>query len=360
MKRVLFIGGSLNQTTIVHAVSKQLDQEYDCYFTPFYADGILQFMNKSGLLDFTIMGGIFRQQTESYLLEKNLKIDYAGRNNHYDLVVMAIDLIVPKNIRGKKVVLIQEGMTDPENLMYQLVKTFKLPRYLASTASVGLSDAYDKFCVASQEYRDLFIRKGVNPQKLVVTGIPNFDNAAQYLKNDFPHKNYILVATSDTRETFKFDNRKKFVRKALEIANGKSIIFKLHPNERVDRATREIHEIIPHAMVYADGNINHMIANCDVLITQYSSVVYIGLSLGKEVYSYFDIEMLKRLTPLQNGGTSSKNIAQVCRDLLENEIEEENVKRKFYFGNGRNASKEVELPEDSDCNSGKNSFFQAS
>jgi len=60
-----------------------------------------------------------------------------------------------------------------------------------------------------------------------------------------------------------------------------------------------------------------MIANCDALITQYSSVVYIGLALGKEVHSYFDVEKLKRLTPLQNGGTSGRNIAQVCRGLLE-------------------------------------------
>jgi hypothetical protein len=64
-----------------------------------------------------------------------------------------------------------------------------------------------------------------------------------------------------------------------------------------------------------------MIANCDVLITQYSTVVYIGLALGKEVYSYFDIEMLKELVPIQNGATSGKNIARVCRRLLQEENE---------------------------------------
>ncbi len=208
-------------------------------------------------------------------------------------------------------------MTDPENLIYYLVKWLKLPRYLASTSTNGLSDAYKVFCVASKGYKELFIRKGVRPEKIVVTGIPNFDNAAQFLNNDFPYKNYVLVATSDARETFKFDNRKKFIRQALRVADGRPLVFKLHPNENVERAKREIKDLAFHALVFAGGNTNHMIANCDVLLTQYSSVAYIGLALGKEVHSYFDVNMLKRLLPIQNGGTSAANIARVCQRLLE-------------------------------------------
>ncbi len=319
-KRILFIGGSLNQTTICHSVARHLAEDYDCYFTPYYCDaGLLKLLYRKGLLGFTVMGGRFRQQTEEYLRENSLPIDYEGQANDYDLAITLSDLIVQQNIRDKKIVLIQEGMTDPENLMYHLIRWFKLPRYLASTATNGLSDAYEVFCVASEGYRELFIKKGVKPEKLVVTGIPNFDNVAQYLDNDFPHKGHVLVATSDARETFKFDNRKKFIREALEIAAGRLLIFKLHPNEKLDRATREIKELAPHALVYTDGNAEHMVANCDVLITQYSSVSYVGLALGKEVHSYFDVETLERLTPIQNGGTSSRNIAQVCRSLLEDD-----------------------------------------
>ena len=65
-------------------------------------------------------------------------------------------------------------MTDPEGFMYHMVKWFKLPRYVASTSTNGLSHQYQYFCVASAGYRDFFIRKGVRPEKLVVTGIPNF------------------------------------------------------------------------------------------------------------------------------------------------------------------------------------------
>lgn len=339
-QKVLFIGGSLNQTTIAHAVARHLQQDYKCYFTPYYCDGgLLKLMERAGLLDFTVMGGRPRAQTDAYLRAKNLRIDPGGAQHSYDLVITLSDLVIQKNIRGKRIVLIQEGMTDPENLLYHLVKWLKLPRYLASTATAGLSDAYQVFCVASEGYRDLFIKKGINPDKMVVTGIPNFDNAAQYLENDFPYRRYVLVATSDARETFKFENRRRFIRQALEIANGRPLIFKLHPNEKVERATREIKDLAPHALVFADGNTNHMIANCDVLITQYSSVVYIGLALGKEVHSHFDIEMLRRLTPTQNGGISSRNIATVCRGLLA----EGQIPQKSFQPDARTRERELAL-----------------
>lgn len=317
MKKVLFIGGSLNQTKIAHAVANQLKGDYDCYFTPYYADGWIDWLVRQGWLNFTVLGGNPRRQTEAYLAENNLQVDYQGAHHDYDLVVTTSDLLIQKNIRRKKIILVQEGMTDPEGFRYHLVKWLGLPRFVASTATNGLSNAYQYFCVASEGYKEHFIRKGVKAKKLVVTGIPNFDNVARFLDNDFPHKNFVLVATSDARETFRRDNRTQFIRRALEIAAGRQLIFKLHPNEWTERATKEIKAIAPDALVYTKGSIEPMIANCDVLITQYSTVVYVGLALGKEVHSYFNVEKLRRMTPVQNGGTSGQNIAQICRDVLE-------------------------------------------
>ena len=94
------------------------------------------------------------------------------------------------------------------------------------------------------------------------------------------------------------------------------MIFKLHPNERYNRAVKEIRKCAPDALIFQEGDINPMIANCDILIAQYSSVSYIGLALGKEVHSYFDRDELKRLLPVQNNGKSSRNIAEVCKELL--------------------------------------------
>jgi hypothetical protein len=314
-KTILFIGGSLNQTTMMHKISQHF-QDCDCYFTPYYSTGMIGHLVRMGLLSNTILGGRFRQLTERYLKQHNLKVDYKGRQHDYDLVFTSQDLIIPSNIRNKRIALVQEGMTEPETLVYHLVKLFSLPRWMGSTAMTGLSNKYDLFFVASEGYRDLFISKGVNPEKIRVTGIPNFDNAAQYLKNDFPHKHYILAATSDRRETFNAENRKKFIQRVLSIARGRQVIFKLHPNENWKRASAEIFRFAPGALIYTDADINPMIANCDVLITVYSSVVYVGMALGKEVYSDFSMSFLQQLTPIQNDGTSAHEIARIARHAL--------------------------------------------
>lgn len=319
--KILFIGGSVNQTSICHKIAKHLPNNYNCYFTPYYTDHPLakKFLTAK-LLDFTAMGGRFRRQTEAYLEKHHLPVDYGGRLNNYDLVVTTSDLLIQNNICGKKIILVQEGMTDPNNLLTGLVMQLHLPPWLAlNTSAFGLSDAYDYFCVASQGYKELFIRKGVKPEKIVVTGIPNFDNASSYLDNDFPYNNYVLVATSDLRETKRLDRRKAFINKTLEIAAGRQLIFKLHPNEKKERAESEIRALVPDALIFSDGNTSEMIANCEVLITQYSSVAYLGLALKKEVHSYFNLLELQRLMPIQNGGNSGRIIAALCKSLLTNE-----------------------------------------
>ena len=315
-KKILFICGSLNQTSMMHQISQHLEG-YDCFFTPYYGDGYIKFLVDKGYLKFSILNGTFKWNTEKYLNQHNLKIDSRGMNNNYDLVYTCADLIIPKNIRNKKVILVQEGMTDPENLMFYLVKYLKLTRWLASTSVMGISNLYTLFCVASNGYKDFFIRKGVKAEKIIVTGIPNFDNLQQFAKSDFPHKNFVLAATSDARETYKIENRKKLIKNCVKIANGRQLIFKLHPNENIERATKEINRFAPGALIYSSGNINYMIANCDALITRFSSTVYVGIFFGKEVYSYYDINELKKLLPIQNNGTSAQNIAKVGKHLID-------------------------------------------
>lgn len=313
-KKALFICGSLNQTTMMHKIASQM-VSFDHYFTPFYLEKGYELLRRLGLLRHTIAGGRHRKATLKYLRSNNLLIDNGGKKYDYDIVLTGTDLIVQSNIRNKRLVLVQEGITEPEDLSYTLMKILKLPRVIANTAATGLSNAYDLFCVASQGYKDYFVKKGVRPEKMVVTGIPNFDNFRESLKNNFPFHDYVLVATSSIRETGKFDDRIHFLEKARKIAAGRKILFKLHPNEKFARAVREIKSIFPEAIILKEGNINHLIGNCSVLITQVSSVVYNGIALGKEVYSYFNIDELRRLAPIQNNGTSAATIAQYCEKL---------------------------------------------
>jgi hypothetical protein len=314
-RRVLFVGGSLNQTTMVHRIAAEL-AEHECVFTPYYADGILRWAAERDLLGFTILGRRPKAMSEAFLKERGATVDYRGTGGGFQLVVTASDLVVPRNLRGVPMVLVQEGMTDPEDWRYRLVRTLGLPRWIANTSMTGLSHAYEAFCVASEGYRDLFAGKGVDPGRIEVTGIPNFDDCASFLRNDFPLHGYVLGATSCLRETWKPEDRRGFIRRCLEVADGRELLFKLHPNESHERARREIERLAPRALVFASGNTDHMIANCTALVTRYSSVVRVAVALGKEVHADIDEMTLRRLMPIQNGGASARRIADVCRRFL--------------------------------------------
>ncbi len=322
MKKILFIIGSPNQTSQMHQIASNLP-EYDCYFSQFFSDNLLiKSVVKSGLLDQTILAGHWKEKADKYLRDNNLKNDYAGRvfNNNYDLVVLCTELIVPSSLRHIKTVWVQEGMVDPLTTRAKIVRSLNLPGFLAgSTALNGSANLCDVYCAASYGYKSYFSNLGTDDEKILVTGMPNYDNiSGTIVNNDFPHQGYVFVATSDIRECYGKDDRPAFLKRAVQIANGRRLIFKLHPNEIVERAVQEIKENTPSdTLIYLDGNINHMIANCSELITQYSTVVYTGIALNKKVHSYFEIDFLKRHLPIQNGGQSAGIIASVCREYIE-------------------------------------------
>jgi hypothetical protein len=315
--RALFICGSVNQTKQMHAVAAALP-ELEAHFTAYYTDGFLERMRRAGLCERTILGRRWRKDCLRYLRNHGLPMDHEGRRfaSDYALVVTCSDVVMPRNILDKPIVLVQEGMTDPERFWYHTRRLLPfLPRWTAGTAWTGTSGLYDRFCVASEGYKELFVRKGAAAEKIVVTGIPNFDNCDRYRRNDFPLRDYVLVCTSDTRETFKPDRRERFLRKAVALAAGRPLVFKLHPNEDWKRSTREIALVAPEARVFTEGSAEEMVANCKVLVCQYSTLAFVGLALGKEVHSYFEQRSLQQLAPLQ-GGLAAQSIAAVCREVL--------------------------------------------
>jgi hypothetical protein len=318
--RVLFVCGSINQTKQMHQIAAELGP-IEARYSPYYCDGVLELMRRAGMLNFTILGAPWRRDCMAYLERHELPVDLNGQQGPYDLVLTCSDVIVPRNVRSQRLLLVQEGMTDPLHFWYWTRRLLPfLPLWTSGTANTGLSGLYDRFCVASPGYRDLFVSRGADRERIVVTGIPNFDDCRRYLQNDFPHRDYVLVCTSDTRETLKFDNRKKFIRRCVEIAAGRQLIFKLHPNENHVRNTREINRWAPGALVYTTGSAEEMVASSQVLIVQYSTLAYVGLALGKETHAYTDIAELERLLPVQNG-RAARNIADVCRALLAEPIE---------------------------------------
>ena len=295
--------------------------EVEAWYSPYYCDGVLEQIRRAHLCDFSILGWSRRKECLRYLRRHGLSLDFQGerKGNHYDLIVTSSDVVIPRNLANKPIVGVQEGITDPERVWFWARKLLPfVPRWAAGTAWTGTSNACVAFCAASEGYRQRFIKNGADPERIVVTGIPNFDNCDRYRDNDFPHRNYVLVCTSDSRETLKFDNRKAFVRRALQLAAGRQVIFKLHPNEDWRRSTNEIRAISPEALILTEGCAEEMVANCAVLVCQYSTLAFVGFALKKEVHSYFDLDELQRLLPLQHA-SGAKNIAGVCRGVLSGE-----------------------------------------
>ena len=325
-KKVLFLIGSPNQTTQMHQIAQLLEDEFEPFFSQIYYDGRLRpfykFLDWTGGLNPTVVTGPIKAKADKYLAEHGLKNDFEARQfgNAYDLVVCCSDIISPwPLVRATKTVFVQEGMTDPLNWWSRLIRRLHwAPSLAIGTALTGLANSCDIYCVASEGYREHFAYVGVDRDKLTVTGIPNFDDIEQVRHNDFPHRDYVLVATSDLRETYTPEDRPRFIRECVRIAAGRPLVFKLHPNETLPRAVDEIKQHAPPGtLVYTTGNTDHLIANCAELITQYSTVVYVGIALGKPVHSYFEVEDLKRKLPWQNGGTSARRIAAICRGFAD-------------------------------------------
>jgi len=306
---------------MMHRIGAALERAgCECAYSPFYADGLVGAAARRGWLDFTILGGQARARSIDYLRRSELPTDIGGAG-WYDLVVTGTDVYLPANVRGRPLVLVQEGMFDPETWRYHLTRRLGPLRALANTASTGLSRAYSRFCVASEGFKDLVVAKGCHPDRVVVTGIPNFDDCSSFLDNDLAMRRYVLAATSSLRETGKAEDRVAFLVRARGLAEErrKPLVVKLHPNERHDRAAREVRIAAPEATLLTEGNTDHLIANCDTLVTRYSSVVLVAAALDKEVVSDIDPELLRRLTPVQNGGRSAELIAAECLEVLDGE-----------------------------------------
>jgi hypothetical protein len=319
-KKILFVIGSPNQTSQMHQIASLLP-DYDCFFSQLYSKHpLVRAFKATGILDSSILAGEFERKADAYLEQHDLRNDYARSiyHNDYDLALLCTDLLVTKELRQMKTIWVQEGMTDPLTDWGKWVRRLGIPPVLAmNTAFNGSNNICDIYCAASGGYRAQFASRGTDPARIFVTGIPNYDHAAVFRNNDFPYRGYVLAATSDIREAFGKEDRPAFIRDCVRIAGERQLIFKLHPNEKKERAVEEIRQWAPSALIFTEGKTEHMIANCEELITQFSTVVYIGIALGKKVYSYFDVEQLKRLAPIQNGGISAASIAALCRRYIE-------------------------------------------
>ena len=318
--KVLFILGNHNHNSILHQISMQMP-EVDRWYTPYYCDdgSPLDYMRRLGLLEFIALGKRYRAECLEYCARHDLRVDLGAKRNKYDLVVTCSDLLIPRNVQNNRIVGVMEGMIDPKAFWAKARAIFpSLPRWVMSTTGTGLSCLYDKYCLASEGYIDEFHARGAPRHRLAVTGLPNFDNFAGHIKPGHWAEKYVVAFTSDGRECLRPDDRPAYIKKCLEIADGRPLVFKFHPNEKMSRSIREVEAMAPRAEWLADtsrGTGEELAANCASLVTEWSTLAFFGVALGKPTYSYRSHDELRRLLPLQHG-QGAANIANVCREVL--------------------------------------------
>ena len=88
-------------------------------FTWYYCDGVLEVLRRLGVLESTALGGKLRARCLAYLEAQGLPLDLGGARGHYDLVDHLLRPGDPPQRARRPVVLVQEGMTDPEDVIFR-------------------------------------------------------------------------------------------------------------------------------------------------------------------------------------------------------------------------------------------------
>ena len=217
--------------------------EHEHAFTPYYCDGLLSAARRAGLAEFTVAGEKLRRRCLAYLGAKGCPSTTAGRARR---LRPGGHLLRPRGAsgtsRGRRVVWSRRGSSIPEAWPTGSGGRFRfLPRWLAGTATTGLSLAYDRFCVASEGYRDHFVARGVPRGALVVTGIPNFDDCRRYLQQRLPAPRLrARLHLGRARDLEAATTAAPSCGACSRSRRGRPLIFKLHPNENAAaRAARD-------------------------------------------------------------------------------------------------------------------------
>lgn len=319
---ILFLPGTEIHFKQMSEIANSLS-DIDIYFAPFFADGKLELLRKTHIFDFifrkTPLGNSSHRKIKKIILESGFKTDEKAKKRDYDLVVVPSDIYLPSKIIKSKIVLIQEGGLYPDNFILSLVKIGIAPRFFANTAALGLSDKYEFFCVASEEYRKFFIERGIKSEKLRVTGISYYDNFEKYrvYPKKIPKlpKKYVLACMSPSWESLglEWDSLiSKARRKAKELKIP--LVVKVHPREERYQIRRLRKQNI---LVYQKPTAEYFAASAKYAFVQSSTSIYSLIHFGIPTESTkLDIEKCKKLMAWQNNGTSAKNIAAVCREIL--------------------------------------------
>ncbi len=163
--QILFVCGSARQTREMHQIAQELS---NCrvWFTPYYGGTLLTMLRELGMLERTIAGNRLGQECLGYLRNHHLPIDLDGRRARYDLVVTCSDLVLARNTRGRRLVVVHNGRLGVSHLLGSRI-AHRLSRWLGQSPS--------RWCVTSEADRESLRRLGFPGERITVIGSAGHD-----------------------------------------------------------------------------------------------------------------------------------------------------------------------------------------
>ena len=248
-----------------------------------------------------------------------------GRHGPYDLVVDLLDVFLQKNIaatdRSRS-----GAITDPEDDNFRLVAA-----PLAHSRS-GPRDGprrLPRLCVASDRSRSVR-RQGQGGGDRGHRR--STSTTATLSRQHFPHRDFVLVYTSIAAGSPPWRRSKS---RSSSMRSGARDDLQVPPQRRPRASGGGSESVCTGCPIFTTGSAEAMIANCDVLITRYSSTVFVGLALGKETHSDYPMDELRRLQPVQNR-SAALNIAMCAAGCSKiGRCNDRRKRRKFPHERGR-------------------------
>lgn len=240
-------------------------------------------------------------------------------------------------------------LRETRSLIYAC-KFYKIPVIGIRRGTGGFISEYslyntvDRLLVAGNFAKETFINSGVDKQKIIITGLPIFDNLIQKLpekklmekelrKKLSINDNFIIITYLTQTINPYFQNKDKineinYIYKQIVKFENIFLIIKLHPSEK----KTEIYNLFAksiglknYVIIRDEINLSNILLASKIAITKYSTTGFNALIAGcRLIITNFHDEKMKFNFFLENDvAISVKNgnqLNNVLRELVENKI----------------------------------------
>jgi hypothetical protein len=179
---------------------------------------------------------------------------------------------------------------------YRSAKTIAIKRGLSSDCIELSMFKGDKILVKSEYEKQLFSKRGINSESIVVTGLPIYDGILTRVKllNDSKKndnsKIKILYLTQPISKYFSKTEMRVEICDVLEYCNEFScdLTIKIHPNDgQTIKILKECRGKIKNRITINTDNLIDGIMECDLVITKFSGAALDAIIANKFVISLF-------------------------------------------------------------------------